>query len=293
MPGSGLGLAIVRQVVDRHGGRVEASRGARRRGRCAPMWVPPASPSPQLEDAQQPLGLPLRLGPLVGDVGLHGDAAAGAERPGAAAVGHQRADDDAEVGRAVAADPAERTGVRAPRGRLDLLDDLHRPQLGRSGHRAGREQRAQRAHGADVVAEPAAHRRDELVHRRVGLDLHQRRHLDGADLADQGQVVAEQVDDHQVLGARLRVGGQPHALRLVLLRRRAARGGALDRLGLEVPVGGDQGVPLRRARQQPRPGAVDVVLEEPGVRRGVELAQPEVGRHRVEVGLAGRAGGSG
>ena len=31
MPGSGLGLAIVRQVVDRHGGRIEVSAGARRR----------------------------------------------------------------------------------------------------------------------------------------------------------------------------------------------------------------------------------------------------------------------
>ena len=32
MPGSGLGLAIVRQVVDRHGGRIEVSEAPGRRG---------------------------------------------------------------------------------------------------------------------------------------------------------------------------------------------------------------------------------------------------------------------
>jgi two-component system sensor histidine kinase MprB len=39
MPGSGLGLAIVRQVVDRHGGRIEVSRAPSGGARFA-LWVP-------------------------------------------------------------------------------------------------------------------------------------------------------------------------------------------------------------------------------------------------------------
>ena len=80
-------------------------------------------------------------------------------------------------------------------------------------------------------------------------------------------------------------------MRVVLLGRRPARQGALDRLRLDVPVGRDQRVALRRAREQPPAGAVDVVLEEPAVRRGVELAEPEVRRDGVEVGGAGQAVG--
>ena len=42
MPGSGLGLAIVRQVVDRHGGRVTVSRAPSGGSRFA-MWIPAAA----------------------------------------------------------------------------------------------------------------------------------------------------------------------------------------------------------------------------------------------------------
>ena len=71
-----------------------------------------------------------------------------------------------------------------------------------------------------VVAQPAADGRHELVDRRVGLDGHERRHLDAAQRADAAEVVADEVDDHEVLGARLVVGAQ---------RGRAV--GVLDRVG--------------------------------------------------------------
>ena len=49
---------------------------------------------------------------------------------------------------------------------------------------------------------------DHLVHRRVLLDRHQFGHAHAVDLADAAEVVAQQVDDHQVLGERLFVLGQ-------------------------------------------------------------------------------------
>jgi two-component system sensor histidine kinase MprB len=41
MPGSGLGLAIVRQVLDRHGGRIEVSEAPGGGARFS-MWIPGA-----------------------------------------------------------------------------------------------------------------------------------------------------------------------------------------------------------------------------------------------------------
>ena len=70
--------------------------------------------------------------------------------------------------------------------------------------------------GSTLLAQLAAHGGDELVHGLVGLDVHQVGHVHGADLADDAEVVAQQVDDHQVLGPVLLAGaqllGQAHVL---------------------------------------------------------------------------------
>lgn len=67
------------------------------------------------ERTEQAGGLPAGLGPLVVDVGADGDAAAGAEQPGPGTGAEQRPDHHAQVGAAVAGDPAEGTGVDATR----------------------------------------------------------------------------------------------------------------------------------------------------------------------------------
>jgi hypothetical protein len=72
--------------------------------------------------------------------------------------------------------------------------------------------------GAAVGGEHAADGRDQLVHGRVVLDDHQLGHADAADLADPPEVVAQQVDDHQVLGVGLLVFGQLGPQRLVAAR---------------------------------------------------------------------------
>ena len=49
MPGSGLGLAIVRQVVDRHGGRIEVAESPEGGARFV-LWLPGVE-ARSLEDA--------------------------------------------------------------------------------------------------------------------------------------------------------------------------------------------------------------------------------------------------
>ena len=74
---------------------------------------------------------------------------------------------------------------------------------------------------------------------------------------DQRDVVAQQVDDHAVFGLVLRiVGAGPASRSLVLLRRRAARRGALHRMRLDPAVAVDLEEQFRRARQD-APGRRD------------------------------------
>ena len=221
-------------------------------------------------------------------------AAAGAEQVAAVAGGHQAPDHDAEVGAAVGADPAEGAGVRTARGVLDLVDHLHGAQLGGAGHRAGGEQRAQRLHRGDVRAEVAADGADQLVHGLVGLDVHQHRHLDGARLAHHRQVVAEQVHDHQVLGAEPGVA-RPGARAAARPPPAVAPRGVVPLIGLVSSIRSAVTSAYRSGLllSSQALGARHVVLQEPGVRRGVELAQPQVRRHRVQVAARSRRGRSG
>ena len=243
------------------------------------------------------LGLPLRLGVLARDVRVHGDAAAGAEPVGPVAGGREAPDDHAEVGAAVGREPAERAGVRTPRRRLDLVDDLHGPQLGRAGHRAGREERPQGGDGADVVAQRASHgaRRAGGPWRRT-----RRPSASGTSTVPGSQTIDRSLRSRSTIirfSARY-LGSVASSCRCSSSLSRSSPRGVVPLIGLvsiDAPVVccGDQRVPLRARAEQPGPSALDVVLEEAGVRRGVELAQPQVRRHRVQPArllLAGRSG---
>ena len=109
-----------------------------------------------------------------GGVGVGHDRAADVQ-VGAAAGDHGRADHDCQVAGAVGRQPAEGAGVRAAAHGLELLDQLHRAHLGRSGHRAGRERGRDEVERVASGGELAGHRRDELMHGRVRLDRAERR----------------------------------------------------------------------------------------------------------------------
>src|SRR5438128_6893203 len=86
-------------------------------------------------------------------------------------------------------------------GRLQLGDDFHRPNLRCPGDRAARKCRTQEIDRAESFAQPAADFRDQVMHELVRLDPADGRHAHGAISANAAQVVAEQIDDQDVLGA--------------------------------------------------------------------------------------------
>ena len=64
-----------------------------------------------------------------------------------------------------------------------------------------------------------------MHHLAVALDEELVGDFDGADLGDAADIVAAEIEQHQMLGAFLGVGEQLLLERLVLVRRRAARAG--------------------------------------------------------------------
>ena len=94
---------------------------------------------------------------------------------------------------------------------------------------AGR-QAAQGVEGVAVVAQLAGDVRGDVHDVAVALDHHHVGDLDRAELGDAADVVAAQVDEHDVLGPFLGVG-QQFGGELRRLLRRCCRGGACRRAG--------------------------------------------------------------
>ena len=106
-------------------------------------------------------------------------------------------------------------------------EDLHRPDLRRAGHRAGREAGHQRVEMIAILGQPAVDRRHQVHDVRVALERHVLRHAHRPELADAAEIVAPEIDQHHVLGAFLLVAlqllGQPQILVLVACRAAACR----------------------------------------------------------------------
>ena len=65
-----------------------------------------------------------------------------------------------------------------------------------------------RSTGAEAVLELGGDGRGHLEDGRIGLDREQLRHLDAARPRDARQIVAQQIDDHQIFGALLGIGAK-------------------------------------------------------------------------------------
>ena len=266
-----------------------------------------------------PRALVDRLVPLGGRVALPGDPAADVEGQ-APPVGHERADHDARLHRAVGPDPADGAGVRAAADRLEPLEDLHRPDLRGAGDRAARERRREEVERVAALGEDAGHGRDEVLDGGRPLEPAQARDADAPRPADAPEVVAQDVDDHHVLGAVLGARQQLARERAIGRGVAAARAGALDRVGRHDALAVDRQERLGRRRQErPRPAAqrsrpeieirreerrvagpqapvqlpriaVERRLEPPGQVRLVDVAVGDVLADPLDAGLVGRPG---
>ena len=120
------------------------------------------------------------------------------------------------------------------------------------------------------------------MHRAIGLDREQVGDLDRADLGHAAEIVAQQIDDHQILGALLLVHGEP-GLEAGIFARRAAPGrGALHRPRRHVlALAAEE--QLGRQRQHVELGRVDQRAI------GHALLAPERGIERDRIALEGEA----
>ena len=85
--------------------------------------------------------------------------------------------------------------------------------------------------GVTSARSAPAHVRDDVMHVRVTLDRHQLVHFDRARHADAAEIVALQVDQHDVLGAFLGMADQfAHARRVVVAGEARPRAGDRPRL---------------------------------------------------------------
>ncbi len=113
------------------------------------------------------------------------------------------------------------------------------------------------------------------MHVGIAFQGKQLRYPYAARLATASDVVAQQVDDHQVFRAVLGAGQQRRRQRHVLLGRLAARAGALDRPGFHLALA-ELEEALRRQAEDRAVGQSQVA----GERRRAGLAQGAIGRPR-------------
>ena len=206
--------------------------------------------------------------------------------------GDQGPDDDAEVGRAGEGEPAQRAGVDAARAALQPVEDLHRRAASarrsssRPGRRPGRSPpRTPRAQPCRVTVLTSwctgrvrLHREQLAAPRTEPSSATRPR-----SLRTRSTIIRFSARSFSLVA---QLGGAAPRPRAGV---RAARPGALDRLGLDPPVGADAQEALRRGAQHgDSPGS-----REGRVRRRAGPPQHPVGRPRVDRDRHGAARWSG
>mmetsp|Transcript_21136 Transcript_21136/g.68381 ORF Transcript_21136/g.68381 Transcript_21136/m.68381 type:complete len:375 (+) Transcript_21136:286-1410(+) len=120
--------------------------------------------------------------------------------------------------------------------RFQIVDDLHRAHLGRAAHRPRGQRRAERIPHIEAGFERARDGGGDVHNVRVSFHLHELLHFDRAALGDGADVVAAEVDEHDVLGALLLVREKLHLDALVLFRAGPARARAGERAVRHLPL---------------------------------------------------------
>ena len=183
------------------------------------------------------------LGDRIGD-----DAAANADFSPTISTDEDCTDGDIEGEITIGRHIADGAGIEPARAGLDLVDDLHGAQFGRAGNGAAGEEIFDHRHHIDIGPPPGGNARGHGVQAPIGLDGEKVGDPHTADFGNAAQIIAQQIDDHQVFGPVLGVGRQLGAPLLILGRARTAFERAFHRAGGELAtrVGDEE---LRRPRQ--------------------------------------------
>jgi hypothetical protein len=150
---------------------------------------------------------------------------------------HQRPDRNAGVEVAGEVQIGHGTGIGSASHRLEFIEDLHGANLRRPGHRAGGECRLQGRQRVHVFTHTTGHPGDQVHH--VGVTLHVGIAIDAnrAGARHATEIVATEIDEHQVFGVLLGVGAQFPFESLVRRGIGPAPPGAGDRMGLDLATG--------------------------------------------------------
>ena len=238
---------------------------------------------------------------VVDDAGPHahfGGAHAvmfGLQRDGTDRHRHAKVADGHAVGRRVK--PADRPRINPARRAFQLADDFHGAALGRAGDRAARVEGGEDVGQRHVRAQAGTHGGRHLQHAAVTAHVEQGGRVDAAGDGDATEVVAQQVDDHQVFGAVFRVlrqGGGAFGVDGFTL---AGRRGALHRprQQLAARVAHEQFGRQRHHRAAVRQGDQGAIRHRLArAQAGVQVEQGAEGVEAQAVGkidLVGVAGG--
>ena len=159
---------------------------------------------------------------------------------------------------------------------FQLGDHLHGANLRRAAERAGGEGGAHEIKRRFVSGKPSFDLGDDMHDVAVALDDHQVFHLHGAEIAHPADVIARQVDQHDVLGPFLGVGQQFGFVRLVLFGCLAAGPRSGDGPDLNVPLFAPD-MDFRGSSHQAEP----VQFEQEHIGRGIDRARRAVNVERT------------
>ncbi|OIQ77427.1 hypothetical protein GALL_408760 [mine drainage metagenome] len=214
-------------------------------------------PEARQRRAPQEAALEQRLGVFVFCRRIPDDAAAdAADSLVPLGVDDHGADGNVEHRVATGLEQTDRTAIHAARRSLELRDPFHRLGLRRSGDRTAREERSEDLEQPAAGFDRGLHRRRHLPDGRQALELVAPRHRNAAAASQARQIVAQQIDDHQVLGAILGRRPQLARQRVVLGRVAAARARALHRPRRQ-PIAVAAEEQLGRQRQHLLPAQVE------------------------------------
>ncbi len=170
------------------------------------------------------LEFPVRLG-------IRDDAGTRAEYKPAATT-NQRAYKDVEVEAAIAIQVTHRAGVRPPGRGFQFGDNLHATHLRATRNRPARKYRTNRLTGGDRFAHAPLHIGDDVMHMCISFYHHHFIDLDSTGHTNATQIIALEIDKHDMFGTLFRMPDEFQRQRPVLHGMRTARTRTGYRAGL-------------------------------------------------------------